>query len=61
LEEDGAVAFGDAGFGPALVACAGFDRAGTLLLAARFAGWEDLRNVFADFDFDLRVAMRLSS
>jgi hypothetical protein len=61
LEEDGAVAFGDAGFETALCACAGFDRAGTLLLAGRFAARGDLRDVFTDFDFDFRVAMWLSS
>jgi hypothetical protein len=60
LEEDGAVAFDEAGFETALGACAGFDRAGTLLLAGRFAARGDLRDVFADFDFDLRVAMWLS-
>src|SRR5947209_17328234 len=42
LEEDGAVAFDDAGCETALSACAGFGRAGTLLLARRFAARGDL-------------------
>jgi hypothetical protein len=58
--EAGAVAFGDAGFEPGLGAGAGFDPEGTLRLADRFAARGDLRDVFADFDFDLRVAMWLS-
>jgi hypothetical protein len=62
LEEDGAVAFGDDTFGPlSFVEAAGFDRAGARLLADRFAGRDDLRDVFADFDFDLPLAIRLSS
>jgi hypothetical protein len=56
-EEDGAdfdeVAFEAA----ALVAAVGFDRAGTLLLAGCFTLRDDLRPVFADFDFDLVVAI----
>jgi hypothetical protein len=40
----------------ALVAAVGFDRV-TLLLAGRFSLRDDLRAVFADFDFDLLVAI----
>jgi hypothetical protein len=55
---DGAVAFGDNAFVPlSIVEAAGFDGAGALLLAGR----DDLRGVFADFDFDLLVAIWLSS
>jgi len=62
LEDDGAVAFGDAAFAPlSFVEVAGFDRAGVLLLADRFAVRGSLRDVFADFDFDLLVAICLSS
>jgi hypothetical protein len=61
LEDDGAVAFGGAAFEPLpFDEAAGFDRAGTLLLAGRFDAREDLRDVFADFDFDLLVAIWLS-
>jgi len=60
LEDDGAVAFGDNAFEPlSFVAAAGFDRAGARLLADRFAGRDDLRDVFADFD--LLVAICRSS
>jgi hypothetical protein len=41
----------------ALVAAAGFDRARPLFLAACFTVRDDLRVVFADFDFDLLVAI----
>jgi hypothetical protein len=62
LEDDGAVAFGDAAFEPlAFDEAAGFDRAGTLLVTDRFAVRDDLRVVLADFDFDLLVAIWLSS
>ena len=44
----------------ALVAAVDFDRAGTALLAWRFAVRDDLRLVFAGFDFDLLVAIWLS-
>src|SRR5437773_1719493 len=54
--------FDDAAFeAAALVAAVGFDRAGTLFLAGRFTVRDDLRVVFADFDFDLLVATWLSS
>src|SRR3954463_13301059 len=46
LDEDGAVAFGDAGFETARSACAGCGRAETLLLAGRFTARGDLRDVF---------------
>jgi hypothetical protein len=61
LEEDGAVAFGDAAFAPmSFDEAAGFDRAGMRLLADRFAVCDDLRDVVADFDFDLLEAIWLS-
>jgi hypothetical protein len=44
----------------ASVAAVDFGRAGTLLLAERFALRDDLRAVFADFDFDLVAAIWLS-
>jgi hypothetical protein len=44
----------------ALIAAADFDCAGTLLLAGYFTERDDLRAVFADFDFDLVVAIWLS-
>jgi hypothetical protein len=59
LEEDGAVAFGDAAFAPLPFVAAGVDRVGVPLLTGRFAVRDDLRAVFADFD--LLVAIRLSS
>src|ERR1700680_4810117 len=40
-----------------LVAAVGFDRVGTLLLAGGFPVRDDLRAVFANFDFDLVVAI----
>jgi hypothetical protein len=59
---DGAVAFGDEAFAPlSIVEAVGFDGVGALLLANRFAGRDDLRGVFADFDFDLLLAIWLSS
>jgi hypothetical protein len=62
LEEDGAVAFGDAAFAPrSFDEAAGFDRARAPLFADRFVGRDDLRDVFADFDFDLLVAIWPSS
>jgi hypothetical protein len=45
----------------ALVEAAGFDRAGALLLTGRFVVRDDLRVVFTDFDFDLFVAIWLST
>jgi len=53
--------FDDAVFEAAvLVAVVAVDRAGTPLLAGRFTLRNDLRAVFADFDFDLLVAIGLS-
>jgi hypothetical protein len=61
LDDEGKGDFDAAAFeAAALVAAVGFDRAGTLLLAGRFTVREDLRAVFADFDFDLLVAIWLS-
>jgi hypothetical protein len=61
LEEDGAAAFGDAGFDvTALNEAAGLDRAATALLVGRFAVREDLRAAFAVFDLRLLVAIWLS-
>src|SRR5882672_5847747 len=61
LDDEDAVDFDDAAFEPAaLVAAVGFDRAGTLLLAGRLTVRDDLRAVFADFDFALLVATWLS-
>jgi hypothetical protein len=61
LDEEEAGDFDDAAFeAAALVAAAGFDRAGTLLLAGCFTVRGDLRAVFAGFDFDLLVAIWLS-
>src|SRR5258707_8268345 len=45
----------------ALVAGVDFDRVGTVLLMERFVVRDDLRPVFADFDFDLLVAIWPSS
>jgi hypothetical protein len=62
LEVDGAAAFGGAAFEPlSLDEVVGFDRAGAPLLADCFAARDDFRDVFADFDLDLRVAIWLSS
>jgi hypothetical protein len=61
LDDEDAGDFDDAAFeATALVAAVGFDRAGTLLLAVCFTVRDDLRAVFADFDFDLLVAIWLS-
>jgi hypothetical protein len=60
LDDEDAGDFDEAVFAAALVAAAGFDRAGTALLAGRFAGRDDLRVVFAGFEFDLVVAIWLS-
>jgi hypothetical protein len=54
--------FDDAAFeAAALVEALGFRRVVTLLLPGRFAVRDDLRMVFADFDFDLLVAIWPSS
>jgi hypothetical protein len=61
LDDEDAGDFDDAAFeAAALVAAAGFSRVGTRLLAGRFTVRNDLRAVFADFDFDLVVAIWLS-
>jgi hypothetical protein len=61
LDDEDAGDFDDAAFeAAALVVAVGFDRASALLLAGCFAGRDDLRAVFADFDFDLLVAIWLS-
>src|SRR5260221_10832913 len=61
LDDEAAGGFDEAVFeAVALVAAVGFDRAGPLLLAACFTVRDDLRAVFADFDFDLLVAIWLS-
>jgi hypothetical protein len=61
LDDEDAGDFDEATFeAAALVGAADFDRAGTPLLATRFAGRDDLRAVVADFDFDLLVAIWLS-
>jgi hypothetical protein len=58
LDDEGAGDFDDAAFeAAALVAVVGFGRFGTLLLAGCFAVRDDLRLDFADFDFDLLVAI----
>src|SRR6202051_242934 len=62
LDDEDAGDFDEAAFeATALVAAVGFDRAGTLLLAGCFTVRDDLRAVFADFDFDLLVAIWLST
>src|SRR3984893_17062675 len=61
FDDEDAGDFDDAVFeAAALVAAVGFDRVGTLLLAGRFTVRDDLRAVFANFDFDLLVAIWLS-
>ena len=61
FDDEDAGDFDDAAFETAaLVAAVGFDRVGTLLLAGCFTVRDDLRAVFADFDFDLLVAIWLS-
>src|SRR6202022_3941832 len=62
FDDEDAGDFDDAAFETAaLVAAVGFDRVGTLLLAGCFTVRDDLRAVFADFDFDLLVAIWLST
>src|SRR6266851_2073743 len=62
LDDEDTGDFADAAFvAAALVAAVGFDRVGTLLLAGRFTLRDDLRAVVADFDFDLLVAIWLST
>jgi hypothetical protein len=61
LDDEDAGDFNDAAFeGAAFDAAVGFGRGETLLLVVRFAARDDLRAVFADFDFDLRVAIWVS-
>jgi hypothetical protein len=61
FDDEDAGDFDDAAFETAaLVAAVGFDRIGTLLLAGCLTVRDDLRAVFADFDFDLLVAIWLS-
>jgi hypothetical protein len=61
LDDEDAGDFDDAVLeAAALVAAVGFGRAGTLLLAGRFAVRDDLRAVLAGFGFDLLVAIWLS-
>src|SRR6266478_3195365 len=60
LDDEDAGDFADAAFVAAALVAVGFDRAGTLLLAGRFTLRDDLRAVFADFDFDLLVAIWFS-
>jgi hypothetical protein len=58
LDDEDAGDFDEAVFeAAALVPVLGFDRAGPLLLAACFTMRDDLRAVFAVFDFDLLVAI----
>src|SRR6202158_1208054 len=62
FDDEDAGDFDEAAFeATALVAAVGFDRAGTLLLAGCFTVRDDLRAVFADFDFELLVAIWLST
>src|ERR1700731_4115698 len=57
LDDEAAAGFDRAVYeARALVPALGFDRAGPLLLAACFTVRDDLRVIFADFDFDLLVA-----
>jgi hypothetical protein len=58
FDDEDAGDFDDAAF--ETTAAVGFDRVGTLLLAGCFTVRDDLRAVFADFDFDLLVAIWLS-
>jgi hypothetical protein len=61
LDDEDAGDFNEAAFETAaLVEAVGFDRGGTLLLATRLTLRDDLRAVFADFDFDLLVVIWLS-
>ena len=58
LDDEDTGDFDDAAFeAAALVVAVGVDRAGTPLLAGRFTLRDDLRAVFADFDFDRLVAI----
>src|SRR6202171_3782605 len=58
LDDEDAGDFDVAAFeATALEAAVGFGRAGALLLTRRFAVRDDLRAVFADFDFGLLVAI----
>src|ERR1700676_2748172 len=60
LEEDGAAAFGDAGFDvTALDEAVGLDRVALLLVGCFFAR-AGLRAALADLDFDMLVAIWLS-
>src|SRR6266404_1997923 len=62
LDVEDAGDFGDAAFeAVALLAAVGLDRAGTLLLGARFTALVDLRAVLANLDFGLLVADRANS
>jgi hypothetical protein len=58
--EDGEGGFSDAFEPLAFDEVARLDRAGVLLLTCRFTVRDELREVFADFDLRLRVAMWLS-
>jgi hypothetical protein len=61
LDDEDAGDFDDAAFDTVTsVAAMGFGRAGALLLMGRFTLRDDLRAVFADFDFDRLVAIGLS-
>jgi hypothetical protein len=58
LDDEAAAGFDETAFeAAALVAAVGFGRVGALLLAGCFAERDDLRADFADFDFDLLVAI----
>src|SRR5258708_39566179 len=58
LDDEDAGDFDDAACeAAALVAAVNLDRSGAVLLMERFVGRDDLRTVFADFDFDLLVAI----
>src|SRR5258706_10346261 len=62
LDVEEAGDFDDAAFEAAALAEAlGFRQIVTLLLPARFTARDDLRTAFADFDFDLLVAIWPSS
>ncbi len=62
LDVEEAGDFDDAAFeAAAFDAAVGFIRAATLLLPVRFAARDDVRAAFADFDFDLLVAIWPSS
>ena len=57
LDDEDAGDFDEPAFEAAADDAVGFGRAGTLLLAGRFAVPDVLRAVFADFDLDLLVAI----